>query len=560
MNTLVIAVVVFLTVFCGVLAMLLMRASHSERELRQRLFELQRQLTNAEQGLMERRQLDGIKDEFISTVSHELRTPLTSIRGALGLLSSGLLGQLDVKAANLLRIAVTNTDRLVRLINDILDLERMDSGRAAMQLRPCSLHEIIQQSVETMQSMAHDAGVRIEVVPEPGGMPAAFEGDPDRIQQVLVNLLSNAVKFSTTNSTVLVRSQFDASTLSFRVQDSGRGIPADKLESIFGRFTQVENADSRQKGGTGLGLAICRTILAQHGGIIHAERNDGDGSGRSGSTFVVKLPRSASAEAEAKAAQERNANTVLVCDDDEDFRHLVAEMLRIHGYSAIEAGNGEDALKLVTSRNIEVVLLDLCMPGLSGWQTLELLKSNARTARLPVVVLSVLGPAEGSARHPIEVPPEGWVQKPFGPESLLGELSRVLYASGSDGRILLVEDDADLAAIVMASFAEDRTASDVRMQHARSLAEAQNFCRATPPEAIILDLKLPDGTGFMLAEWLRQQPSLRSLPLIVYSGAMLSQEEREQLRLGPTQFLDKARVSPQELERLVVSMIQPAAV
>jgi signal transduction histidine kinase len=245
-----------------------------------------------------RNALDRMKDEFISTVSHELRTPLTSIRGALGLLSAGLMGTVDEKAAHLLRIASTNTDRLVRLINDILDLERMDSGRAPMQLRPVALTEILQQSIETMSTMAQEAGVRIETVPEPAGMPAAFEGDPDRIQQVLVNLLSNAIKFSPSGNTVLIRSSFDDGSIYIRVEDAGRGVPAEKLESIFGRFNQVESSDSRQKGGTGLGLAICRTILAQHRGAIWAERNDQDGSHRAGTTFIVRLPRSAEAEAE----------------------------------------------------------------------------------------------------------------------------------------------------------------------------------------------------------------------------------------------------------------------
>jgi signal transduction histidine kinase len=300
MSALIIAVIVLAAAVAGLIVTLVAERRHVI-ELARTLDTARLQSLETEDALRERRQLDSIKDEFISTVSHELRTPLTSIRGALGLLSAGVMGAVDEKAANLLRIATTNTDRLVRLINDILDLERMDSGQAPMQLRPVSLAEIVQQSAETMNAMAQEAGVRIEVVPEPAGMPPAFEGDPDRIQQVLVNLLSNAIKFSPSGNTVLICSAFDAENLYLNVEDAGRGVPAEKLESIFGRFNQVESSDSRQKGGTGLGLAICRTILNQHHGAIWARRNDHDGSHRSGTTFVMRLPRSADAEVEAEA-------------------------------------------------------------------------------------------------------------------------------------------------------------------------------------------------------------------------------------------------------------------
>jgi PAS domain S-box-containing protein len=225
--------------------------------------------------------LDRLKDEFISTVSHELRTPLTSIRGSLGLLSSGILGNLSEKAANLLRIAVTNSDRLVRLINDILDLERIQSGRQPLAFRPVQLGEIVRQAIDGMQPVAEAGGVQLIH----DTVQAEIAADPDRLLQVITNLLSNAVKFSPPNSTVSVMTHPGAEGVTLSVIDHGRGIPADKLESIFGRFQQVDASDARQKGGSGLGLAICRTIVLQHSGRIWAERNP-----LRGSTFRVFLP------------------------------------------------------------------------------------------------------------------------------------------------------------------------------------------------------------------------------------------------------------------------------
>ncbi|MBE9146854.1 PAS domain S-box protein [Planktothrix mougeotii] len=238
--------------------------------------------------ITERQAMEKMKDEFISVVSHELRTPLTSIHGALGLLASGLLDSQPERAKRMFDIAVTNTTRLVRLINDILDLERMQAGQITLDKKVCNLADLMLQATNEMMGMAEKAGVNVLVQPLGVRLWAA----PDRIIQILTNLLSNAIRFSNVDSYVWFNATLNHSTLSrssqevlIAVQDQGRGIPADKLETIFGRFQQVDASDSRQKGGTGLGLAICRTIVQQHGGHIWAESTLGKGS-----TFFVRLP------------------------------------------------------------------------------------------------------------------------------------------------------------------------------------------------------------------------------------------------------------------------------
>jgi signal transduction histidine kinase len=231
--------------------------------------------------ISQRYALDRLKDEFISTVSHELRTPLTAIRGSLGLLSHGSLVELNDKSANLLRIALANSDRLLRLINDILDLERMQSGRDRLVFKKVQLGQVIRQAMECIAPVADAAGVQLIQ----DSTQVQIAADPDRLAQVLTNLLSNAVKFSPRNSAVSVLIRPDLNGVTLSIVDAGRGVPADKLETIFGRFQQVDASDSRQKGGTGLGLAICRTIVHQHSGRIWAERNPVRGS-----TFRVYLP------------------------------------------------------------------------------------------------------------------------------------------------------------------------------------------------------------------------------------------------------------------------------
>jgi PAS domain S-box-containing protein len=231
--------------------------------------------------ISQRYALDRLKDEFVSTVSHELRTPLTAIRGALGLLNHGSLVTYNEKASNLLRIALANSDRLVRLINDILDLERLKSGRERLVFKKLQLSQTVRQAIDCMIPVADGAGVHLIH----DDTQVEIAADPDRLLQVLTNLLSNAVKFSPRNSTVSVLMRPDANGVTISVVDPGRGIPADKLETIFGRFQQVDASDSRQKGGTGLGLAICRTIVHQHSGRIWAERNP-----IRGSSFRIFLP------------------------------------------------------------------------------------------------------------------------------------------------------------------------------------------------------------------------------------------------------------------------------
>ncbi|MFW9258393.1 response regulator [Nostoc sp. CALU 546] len=231
--------------------------------------------------ITERKQIERMKDEFISVVSHELRTPLTSIHGSLGMLTSGLLPTDSEQGKRLLQIATDSTERLVRLINDILDIERIESGKTKMEPEICNIVDLIAQAVNVMQPLADKAGVKVSICPVSGQVLA----DCDRIVQTLTNLLSNAIKFSSAGSTVCLGAQQQGNEILLTVKDTGRGIPADKLESIFERFQQVDSSDSRNHDGTGLGLAICKSIMEQHGGRIWAESTLGEGS-----TFYVTLP------------------------------------------------------------------------------------------------------------------------------------------------------------------------------------------------------------------------------------------------------------------------------
>ena len=231
--------------------------------------------------IAQRKEVDRMKDEFVSVASHELRTPLTSIHGALGLIAGGVFGALPEGADEMIRTALRNAERLGRLVNDLLDLDRMRAGQAPIQRRDVDIAELVKQATDVMGPMAESAGVRLELKVA----PCVVAADADRILQVLTNLISNAIKFSPSGQVVRIATEHRGGELIMRVIDHGRGIPADKLDEVFERFQQVNVADARVRGGSGLGLAIAREIVEQHGGRIWAESAPGTGS-----TFLLALP------------------------------------------------------------------------------------------------------------------------------------------------------------------------------------------------------------------------------------------------------------------------------
>ena len=233
--------------------------------------------------ITERKAVDRMKSEFISIASHEMRTPLTSIHGVIKLLCAGRLGELSESGLKMAEMALRNSDRLTHLVSDILDLERMESGRDEITKTTCDDAQLIQQVMDTVSSMADARGIILETDSE----SVEFQGDPDRLVQTLTNLISNAIKFSDAGGKVAIASQVQDNKILFSVEDKGRGIPADKLETIFERFQQVDASDSRKKGGTGLGLSICRHIIEQHDGEIWVDSVYGEGS-----TFYFEIPLS----------------------------------------------------------------------------------------------------------------------------------------------------------------------------------------------------------------------------------------------------------------------------
>lgn len=314
----------------------------------------------------ERKRVEQMKSEFVSTVSHELRTPLTSIAGSLGLVAGGAAGEIPVKAARLIQIARDNCDRLVRLINDILDLEKLESGRMEIKLQPVSLRSFLPQAVQANMGYAQHFGVTLELGPVTDD--AFVMADPDLLMQVMTNILSNAAKFSDNGERV------DISVISLdrrwriNVTDRGPGIPGEFAKRIFGKFAQAEANDSRKKGGTGLGLSIVREILGRTGGEISF-----DSVKDQGTTFHIDLPRHA--QEGRISISEQSEYSVLHVEDDPDVLDLIENALAGR-YSLQSAKTLEEARGILDHFKFDVAIVDFALPDGSGRELVPLLRKQ----------------------------------------------------------------------------------------------------------------------------------------------------------------------------------------
>ena len=445
-----------------------------------------------------RRAVDRMKDEFLSMVSHELRTPLTSIRGALGLLTTGKLGELAPKGLRMVEIATADTDRLVRLINDILDIERMESGRVTLDRTQVDGAELVQRAVDAITPLAERAGVSLTSATQ----PVIVWADPDRIVQTLINLIGNAIKFTPSGAGVQVKLEVAGPEAVFSVHDEGRGIPGDKLQTIFERFQQVDASDARQKGGAGLGLAISRSIVVQHGGHIWAESD-----GQFGSTFRFTVPVLQADDGVTQPGVK--TSTVLVGETSAPARALLQSVLEEGGHGVITATTGNQVLELARTSSPSAILLDLLSPEMDGWETARRLRADEELRNTPVVVMSALSPRSGTSSL------SGWLRQPLEPAVLIDSLSHWLSSNGSIQRVLFVTPD-----VALGDELRDRSeAKSLSPTVTANLGDALRVLETMTPDAIVLDFMLLDRSGHELIDQLRTKTQTRSIPLVMYAAS-----------------------------------------
>ena len=514
------------------------------------------------------------KSEFLANMSHELRTPLNSLLILSRSLADNDTGNLDAEQIESARIIHDAGTSLLHLINDILDLSKIEAGKMEFVLDELPLADLQRRLQRTFAHVARDKGLDFDVEIEPG-LPTILHTDGAKLEQIANNLLGNAFKF-TARGTVSVRIGRPDGTIAvpaalqgqalieIRVSDSGIGIPPEKFQSIFNAFEQVDAGTSRKFGGTGLGLAISRRMAMLLGGDISVRSESGRGScfclllpeipPVQSHDHVAPAPMQAPAPALARTgsphllpdaiADDRGSlqpgqTSILVIEDDAAFARILIDMIHRKGYRALAAGNGESGLQLAREHRPTGILLDVMLPAMDGWTVMDQLKADPVTRTIPVHFIS----ATDDASRGLELGAVGFLTKPVSRESIAAAFERLLHFSeGQPRRLLIVDDEADSRTAVRTMLRAD----GVLIDEADSAEQALELAAQTHYDCIVLDLGLPGMSGMDLLEHLATAPG-GAPPVVVYSGRDLSREENLRLRQYTDSIVVKGARSPERL-------------
>jgi signal transduction histidine kinase/CheY-like chemotaxis protein len=495
------------------------------QQVRQHAEELEARVRERTQALEEaNRQLESAsrhKSEFLANMSHELRTPMNAIIGFTRLVMRRGKDILPTRDYDNLGKILISADHLLTLINDILDLSKIEAGRMEVHSSSFALDPLIDVCLRTVEPLVRSERLQLAKDIE-SGLSSLFT-DQAKLKQILVNLLSNAVKF-TEEGTITVSAWQRHGHVVITVSDTGIGVPADKLELIFEEFRQVDSSTTRRYSGTGLGLSISRHLARLLGGDISVQSTFGMGS-----TFTVSIPlgyqalRPAMAgtiapSPAAPAAQPEAERVVLAIDDDPDVIYLLQENLAEAGYRVVGAGGSEEGLQKARALRPFAITLDILMPHKDGWQTLHELKADPATRNIPVIVLSIVDNKDLGYR----LGAFDYLLKPFDRESILAALTHI---PPHQGRLLVVDDDpqvVDLVRQLLEGEPYEIVAATDGQEALAAIAEKR-------PDVILLDLLMPHMDGFGVIDHLQQDPQSRQIPVIVLTAKTVTATERATL-------------------------------
>lgn len=459
--------------------------------------------------ISERKRIEQQKDEFVSTVSHELRTPLTSITASLALLVAGRAGELPPPALRLIAIAHNNGQRLVRLVNDILDIEKMESGKFIFDFKQVAARTVVEQVIEASRAFADQFDLKVRL--DPDSVAGAVRADADRLAQVVTNLLSNAIKFSPHGEDVVLAVCEREHKVRITVRDHGPGIPDEFKPRVFNKFAQADAGDARQKGGTGLGLSIVKQMVERLGGEVGFESVAGFGS-----LFYIELPSWNGGGIDDRTPAVGHGMKILLCEDDPGVAAALNANLSKAGFAVFLASTVSDALQRADSMTFAAVLVDLRLPDGEGIGLIQQLRNMPRYHHTPIIAVSgdlTRGREElrASALDILD-----WLDKPVDLGRLVRLLERPDVRDGGDNlRILYVEDDPDVRATVVNAMG--RSADVVS---AASIGEARRVLVSESFDLAVLDVAISAGSGPELLVELRNRDG--SLIPVIFLSAQSS--------------------------------------
>jgi len=500
-----------------------------------------------------------MKSEFLANMSHELRTPLNAIIGFSEVLRDGLVGAMSDKQRSFTGDILRSGQHLLSLINDILDLSKVEAGKMLLDLDPVEVSSLFVNSLTIVREKAAARNLRLTLEAQDG--LGSIMVDARKVKQIVYNLLSNAVKFTADGGAVTLRAakveRSHVGTLGGRpgrafmpsentfeefleisVTDSGIGIAADDLEHLFKPFSQIDSGLSRKFEGTGLGLAMVKLLADLHGGSVAVESGVGTGS-----RFTVWLPLrrlerhpAVGAVAPARAQRASDARVALVVDDDHTSAGLIRIQLEAEGFTVLHATSAEEGLLLAAKQPLSLITLDIALPRMDGWDFLTRIKKVPTLQHVPVVIISILADfTKGFALGAAAV-----MQKPVTRKELYGSLAQLGLFAPAEGQtltVLVVDDDpkaVDLVAVRLSAIG----ASVLR---AHGGQEAIDLARAQLPGLIVLDLMMPAVSGFDVVEALRERPETARIPIIVMTAKRISAEDHRRLDGAVTTIMEKGQ-------------------
>ncbi|MBI3963233.1 MAG: response regulator, partial [Deinococcus sp.] len=451
------------------------------------------------------------KSEFVANMSHELRTPLNSIMGFSEVLADGLAGALNEKQRKYVGNVLSSGQHLLSLINDILDLSKVEAGRMELSREQLDASEVVKEVLTALSPLANRQGITlVDAV-----AAAPVWADHGRLRQVFFNLLSNAIKFTPSGGTVQVSTSTGGPMASFSVADTGIGIKPEDRGKLFQEFRQLDSTASRRYSGTGLGLSLTKRLVELHGGTITVQSEPGKGS-----TFTFTVPIMPPALPAATLPPPEQGSYVLVVEDDQMSGDLIELYLSQAGYQVQRARSGQEALALACSQSPLAVTLDLMLPDLVGWEVLRQLKADATLAKVPVVVISVLD--QSGAAQQLEA--VEFILKPLSREQLLASLSAL--GVKPPVKVLVVDDDPAAVELVVSLLGS----GGYVVQSARDGLEGLEMVAKDRPDVVLLDLVMPRMGGLEMLRRLRAEGVTATLPVLILTAQSLSDAERQRIR------------------------------
>ncbi len=501
---------------------------HTSEELQEQNLELEAQKNQVEEA-------NRLKSEFLSNMSHELRTPLNSINALSQVLGMQAKDKLNEEENNYLEIIERNGKRLLSLINSILDLSKIESGKMDISPQSVSIKSLLTIIRESMQSLAdkRDNSIELNITEN---LPT-IETDESRMHQVLLNIISNSVKF-TEKGSVSISAKQEKENVIVKVKDTGIGISAEMLPSIFDEFRQVDGSSSRQFEGTGLGLAIAHKLINVLGGNITVKSKLGVGS-----EFSISFPLKWHGETIIDYTTKLESklfntvkNTILVVDDDPKVIKNISEYLKKSGYDIISTTSGKEAITLAEKYQPYAITLDIIMPEMDGWEVLQKLKLNPKTSDIPVIVISVsnerdTGYALGAS---------GYINKPVDKQVLISEIRKL----NEEPETVMIVDDNELELKHMAEIIE---AENIETILAHDGEESIKLIAKKNPDILVLDLLMPGMDGFQVLEQIRKNPETQNLPVIVVTAKDITEDDKMQLSGKVSTLITKSSTTPQDL-------------